>query len=49
MSEAIHQGDVTVEIKDGVAEIEFMHPLSNSLPGRVLAKLADTITDLGEK
>jgi methylglutaconyl-CoA hydratase len=46
--EAIHQGDVTVEIKDGVAEIEFMHPLSNSLPGRVLAKLAQTITDLGK-
>jgi methylglutaconyl-CoA hydratase len=47
-TEAIHQGDVTVEIKDGVAEIEFMHPLSNSLPGRVLAKLAQTITDLGK-
>lgn len=48
MSEAIHQGDVSINITDGLATIEFYHPLSNSLPGRVLAKLAQTITDAGQ-
>ncbi len=47
MSEAIHQGDVTISVTDEVATIEFFHPLSNSLPGKVLAKLAQTITDAG--
>ncbi len=32
----------------GVGTITFGHPLSNSLPGRVLQKLADTITELGK-
>jgi methylglutaconyl-CoA hydratase len=46
--EAINQGDVTVEITaNGIATVEFFHPLSNSLPGKVLAKLANTITELG--
>lgn len=45
---AIEQGDVKYEIANGIATIEFFHPLSNSLPGRVLAKLANTITELGE-
>jgi len=47
MSEAINQGDVSITIEDYVAQIEFFHPLSNSLPGKVLAKLAQTITDAG--
>ncbi len=48
MSEAIHQGHVEVSIDDrGVANVEFGHPLSNSLPGKILQKLANTITDLG--
>ena len=48
MSEAIHQGDVDIAIDArGLATITFHHPLSNSLPGRVLAKLAKTITDAG--
>ncbi|MDB4516156.1 enoyl-CoA hydratase/isomerase family protein [Crocinitomicaceae bacterium] len=48
MSEAIHQGTVTFEITDnGVGTIEFGHPLSNSLPGKILQKLANTITELG--
>jgi methylglutaconyl-CoA hydratase len=48
MSEAINQGDVSFEINEiGVGTITFGHPLSNSLPGRVLQKLADTITELG--
>ena len=49
MSEAINQGDVSFEINElGVGTITFGHPLSNSLPGRVLQKLADTITELGK-
>ena len=48
MTDAIHQGDVSIKIADGLATIEFSHPLSNSLPGRVLAKLANTITEAGE-
>ncbi len=48
-SNAVDQGDVVFEIDDrGVATVEFSHPLSNSLPGRVLTKLANTITELGE-
>jgi len=47
MDEAIEQGEVKCNIEEGIAIIEFSHPLSNSLPGKVLAKLAETITDLG--
>lgn len=46
--EAIHQGDVTVVSGNGIATIEFGHPLSNSLPGKLLNKLADTIEGLGK-
>lgn len=48
MSEAINQGHVDVTISQtGIASIEFGHPLSNSLPGKILQKLANTITELG--
>lgn len=48
MSEAIHQGYVQANIDDnGVAVVEFGHPLSNSLPGKILQQLADKITELG--
>lgn len=47
MSEAIHQGHVTFQVEKGIGTIEFGHPLSNSLPGKILQKLADTITELG--
>jgi len=44
----IEQGTVEAEITDkGIAIVNFFHPMSNSLPGKVLNKLADTITDLG--
>lgn len=47
-TEAIHQGDVKLSTDEkGITTIEFFHPLSNSLPGRVLGKLADTITKVG--
>lgn len=49
MNEAVNQGGVEVTIDErGLATVEFFHPLSNSLPGKVLAKLAQTITELGE-
>jgi methylglutaconyl-CoA hydratase len=47
MSEAIHQGYIKSEVQDGLAEIEFFHPLSNSLPSRLLAELAAAITEAG--
>jgi methylglutaconyl-CoA hydratase len=46
-SEAINQGGVESNIDNGIATITFFHPLSNSLPGKVLQQLANTITELG--
>jgi methylglutaconyl-CoA hydratase len=48
VSEAVNQGTVEYEIQEGIATITFGHPLSNSLPGKILKKLADTITALGQ-
>jgi methylglutaconyl-CoA hydratase len=46
---AIDQGGVKHDINgNGIATVEFWHPLSNSLPGKVLRKLATTIEDLGK-
>jgi methylglutaconyl-CoA hydratase len=45
---AINQGHVKYDVNDkGIATIEFGHPLSNSLPGKILAQLAKTITEVG--
>jgi len=44
----IDEGHVEHSISNGIGTIEFGHPKSNSLPGKVLKKLADTITDLGK-
>ncbi len=38
---------VNITIENGVGTIEFFHPAHNSLPGDILAKLAQTITDAG--
>lgn len=47
-AQAVDQGHVEFSIAaSGIATIEFGHPLSNSLPGKILQKLADTITELG--
>lgn len=35
-------------IENGIATVEFFHPASNSLPGAILNKLAETITEVGE-
>jgi methylglutaconyl-CoA hydratase len=42
------EGSVNYNIEHGIATITFYHPQSNSLPGKVLKQLADTIQQLGE-
>ncbi|MBN4062400.1 enoyl-CoA hydratase/isomerase family protein, partial [Bacteroidales bacterium AH-315-I05] len=42
------EGDVQMAIENEIATIEFSHPASNSLPGNVLQKLADTIIEAGK-
>jgi len=50
MTEIIEQGNVEYSISTkGIATIEFSHPQSNSLPGKILQKLADTISQMGER
>ena len=39
---------VKQDIQNGIATIEFFHPAHNSLPGDILAQLADAITTAGE-
>ncbi|MEM9053631.1 MAG: enoyl-CoA hydratase/isomerase family protein [Bacteroidota bacterium] len=41
-------GGVSLTTENGIGTIEFFHPASNSLPGAVLKKLAETITEAGE-
>lgn len=38
---------VKQDIQNGMATIEFFHPEQNSLPGNILAQLAQTITETG--
>lgn len=40
-------GTIDVEIADGIATVTFFHPKKNSLPGKLLRKLASTIDDVG--
>lgn len=47
MQDPTQQGHVNTSIENGLATIEFFHPMSNSLPGKLLAKLADSITEAG--
>lgn len=47
--DAREQGFVDVEVSEnGLGTITFGHPMSNSLPGKILRKLAQTITELGK-
>jgi methylglutaconyl-CoA hydratase len=49
MTDATEQGFVDYAIaENGIATITFGHPLSNSLPGKILQKLADTIEKVGK-
>lgn len=48
MSDAIDQGHVEMSIDDnGIATVEFGHPQGNSLPGKILQRLAHTIEAIG--
>jgi len=38
---------VKLDIKNSIGTVEFFHPKSNSLPGDILQKLAETITEAG--
>ncbi|MFN2317556.1 MAG: enoyl-CoA hydratase/isomerase family protein [Gemmatimonadales bacterium] len=41
-------GTVSVAVADGIGTITFHHPKSNSLPGALLAQLAESVTKFGE-
>jgi len=41
------QGNVRLEISNKIGTIVFSHPKSNALPGNILTKLAETITQAG--
>ena len=43
----IDKGGVELVVNNGIATIEFNHPKSNSLPGKVLMSLAERITSVG--
>lgn len=46
----MEQGHVESQIQEnGIAIIEFGHPSSNSLPGAILNKLAETITEVSQR
>lgn len=47
MEQAIEAGSVTSKTVNGVTTISFSHPKSNSLPGRLLAELAQSIRNAG--
>lgn len=41
-------GEITTDITNNIGTIEFYHPKGNSLPGKMLRNLAETITEMGE-
>ncbi|HUG27648.1 MAG TPA: enoyl-CoA hydratase/isomerase family protein [Gemmatimonadales bacterium] len=41
-------GTVSVTVADGIGTITFHHPKSNSLPGALLARLAESVATLGQ-
>jgi len=45
----LNEGDVQVERIAGISTVSFFHPKSNSLPGRVLKKLAEAIATEGQR
>lgn len=47
MIQEIKDGYVKSELHNGIASVEFFHPQSNSLPGKILEKLAHTIHGAG--
>ena len=49
MIQEIKEGYVKIEREHGIATIEFFHPQSNSLPGKLLEELAQTIHGEGNE
>lgn len=47
MTDINQNGYVKSEVQNGISTIEFFHPQSNSLPGKILNELANAITDAG--
>ncbi|MFI5204474.1 MAG: enoyl-CoA hydratase/isomerase family protein [Flavobacteriales bacterium] len=47
MENSIEQGHVKTKVENGIGEVCFFHPMSNSLPGKLLRELAAKITELG--
>ncbi|HEX9166435.1 MAG TPA: enoyl-CoA hydratase/isomerase family protein [Gemmatimonadales bacterium] len=47
MTSPNQDGRVTTQVADGVASVSFHHPKGNSLPGAILARLAEEIAALG--
>jgi methylglutaconyl-CoA hydratase len=47
VEEAIETGSVASKTANGVTTISFSHPKSNSLPGRMLAELAQSVREAG--
>jgi len=41
------EGSLYIKSENGIASITFAHPLSNSLPGNLLARIAQAFIDLG--
>jgi methylglutaconyl-CoA hydratase len=45
--QAIETGSVKTQVAEGIATVSFFHPKGNSLPGALLARLAEEITAQG--
>jgi len=43
------EGEVKIDIKQGIAHVTFGHPKSNALPSNILRELKETIESLGTK
>jgi len=48
-SSVLDAGTVRATLANGIGTVSFEHPKSNSLPAKLLAELADSITRLGEE
>ena len=48
MNDITKQGHVSLQIENGIGTISFFHPAHNSMPGKLLAELTDTITKAGQ-
>src|SRR5882762_6923234 len=49
MINQVKDGHVKVETHNGITSIEFFHPQSNSLPGRILEELAKEFHSIGHE